>query len=311
MTRSDDAELLDLFSDHLIFERRLSRKTRDAYVEQASVLLSWCAGNGKDAALLTFSDLDAFLVWRRESFSLDERTVSKILSALRSFFSFLVKEGMRSDNPVLSIDRPKTRIYLPRTLSEDEVEEILTEFRDDGDVLMMRDYTMFELVYSSGMRISELIGLDVGSFSREESFIRVVGKRNKERVVFIGEIARRAVENYIDNVRPLLLDKRRVKENALFLNRRGGRLTRQAVHKRFHEKCSRLGIDATVHTLRHSFATHMIEHGADIRSIQEMLGHSDVKTTQIYTHLDTKELLGSYDRFASLLDLTGDKDVSE
>ncbi len=311
MTGNDDSDLLELFSDYLTFEKRLSQKTKDAYVEEASVLLSWCNEEKKDVSSLLFSDLDAFLVFRKENGNLTERTISKILSALRSFFNFLIKEGIRKDNPVLSVDRPKTRLYLPRTLSKQEVEEILDEFRDDGDVLMMRDYTIFELIYSSGMRISELISLDVDSFSREESFIRVVGKRNKERVVFIGEIASRAVINYIDFVRPLLLDKKNVKEKALFLNRRGERLTRQAVHKRFHEKVEKLGLDATVHTLRHSFATHMIENGADIRSIQEMLGHSDVKTTQIYTHLDTKELLDSYDRFASLLNLSGDDDVSK
>ena len=134
--------------------------------------------------------------------------------------------------------------------------------------------------------------------------ISVIGKRNKERIVFIGNIASTALEKYLAEIRPQLISDKNKKESALFLNRRGNRITRQAVHKRFHELAERLGLDATVHTLRHSFASHMIQNGADIRSVQEMLGHSDIKTTQIYTHLDTKTMLTQFDMFSPL----GDED---
>ena len=151
------------------------------------------------------------------------------------------------------------------------------------------------------MRISEAVALDVSSYRKDDGTISVIGKRDKERLVFIGESAQRALETYIDTVRPKLAVNTR--ETALFLNRRGGRLTRQAAHKRFHEATERLGLDATIHTLRHSFASHMIERGADIRSVQEMLGHSDVRTTQIYTHLDTSSLLSFFDKFSPLSDI--------
>ena len=148
------------------------------------------------------------------------------------------------------------------------------------------------------MRISEAVSLDVSSWKREEKAINVIGKRDKERIVFVGDMAFDAVEYYLSNVRPKLLSKKNQKEQALFLNRRGGRLTRQAAHLRFQECTSRMGLDATIHTLRHSFASHMIKNGADIRSVQEMLGHSDIKTTQIYTQLDTSTLLDAYDKFS-------------
>ena len=206
-------------------------------------------------------------------------------------------------NPASLVEKPKDGVHLPRVISEDAVDELLSSFPSD-DPLSERDYTLFELIYSSGMRISEAVALDVSSYRREERMIRVIGKRDKERLVFIGEIAADALDAYLDRIRPSLV--RDDKENALFLNRRGGRLTRQAAHKRFHEAVGRLGIDATIHTLRHSFATHMIEHGADIRSVQEMLGHSDVRTTQIYTHLDTSSILEFFDRYSPLGDEDGD-----
>ena len=151
------------------------------------------------------------------------------------------------------------------------------------------------------MRISEAVALDVSSFHPDEGTIAVIGKRDKERLVFIGDIAKEALVYYLSAIRPGLLSGHQ-NEKALFLNRRGGRLTRQAAHKRFHEAAGRLGLDATIHTLRHSFATHMLEHGADIRSVQEMLGHSDVRTTQIYTHMNTGSILAFFDRFSPLSD---------
>ena len=179
----------------------------------------------------------------------------------------------------------------------EEVDELLASFPKD-DILSFRDYALFELIYSSGMGISEAIALDVSSYRKDEGTIAVIGKRDKERLVFIGEIARDALDRYLAEIRPKLIKK--PKETALFLNRRGERITRQAAHKRFKETADRIGLDATIHTLRHSFASHMIENGADIRSVQEMLGHSDVRTTQIYTHLDTSSLLAFFDKYSPL-----------
>ena len=305
MTRINevDREIIRMYADYLLFEKRVSMKTKDAYSAEASILLSHLEKNNIDLANVTFEQLVGFMDERRKDSSLDERTLNKILSALRSFFSYIVKEGYRKDNPAILLSRPKNHEYLPKTLSKEDVEELLLSFRGEEDELMVRDYALFELIYSSGMRISEAITLDLSSFSREKSTINVVGKRNKERIVFIGRIAKNALCYYIDNVRPVLAARSRQHSEALFLGRTGSRLTRQAVHKRFHSHVLALGLDATVHTLRHSFATHMLENGADIRSLKEMLGHSDIKTTQVYTHLDTSELLNAFDSFSSIPDL--------
>ena len=244
-------------------------------------------------------EIESYLIWRRRTGKLEERTEGRILSSLRAFYLFLSSEGLSEKNPATLVEKPKESAHLPRVISEDEVDELLSSF-PSSDPLSQRDYTLFELIYSSGMRISEAVALDVSSYRRDESTIAVIGKRDKERLVFIGEIASAALDRYLEDVRPQLLKDE--KEKAMFLNRRGGRLTRQAAHKRFHEAVGKLGIDATVHTLRHSFATHMIEHGADIRSVQEMLGHSDVRTTQIYTHLDTSSILAFFDKYSPLGD---------
>ena len=295
----DSQTLLKRFDDYIIFERRLSEKTREVYSMDARSYLSFLADGGKSLEDAGVEDIEAYLVMRREEGHIEERTEGRILSSLRAFYMFLSQEGVAGKNPALLVEKPKERMHLPRVISEEEIDELLSSFPPD-DILSERDYTLFELIYSSGMRISEAVSLDVSSYRRDESTISVIGKRDKERLVFIGEIASSALDRYLAVIRPRLAKD--PKETAMFLNRRGGRLTRQAAHKRFHEAVEKLGIDATIHTLRHSFATHMIERGADIRSVQEMLGHSDVRTTQIYTHLDTSSILEFFDRYSPLGD---------
>ncbi len=291
--------LLKRFDDFIIFTRRLSEKTREVYSMDARLYLEYLDESGIRLEDAGVEEIESYLIWRRRTGKLEERTEGRILSSLRAFYLFLSSEGLSGKNPATLVEKPKESAHLPRVISEDEVDELLSSF-PSSDPLSQRDYTLFELIYSSGMRISEAVALDVSSYRRDESTIAVIGKRDKERLVFIGEIASAALDRYLEEVRPLLLKDE--KEKALFLNRRGGRLTRQAAHKRFHEAVGKLGIDATVHTLRHSFATHMIEHGADIRSVQEMLGHSDVRTTQIYTHLDTSSILAFFDKYSPLGD---------
>ena len=304
MTNSQNRLLSDDYSDYLTFERRLSENTRDVYHREVVFFLEYLEENSLELSTVGFRQIEDYISRRKDDDGLSERSVSKLLSALRSFFIYLGKERIRDDNPVLLIEKPKKREYLPKVLSEDQVNEILEEFRDDSDLLMLRDYTLFELIYSSGMRISEVINVKIGSYSPEDESIRVIGKRNKERIVFVGGIAANALNYYLENVRPRLVSKNRAAGgDYIFLGRNGKPLTRQAVHKRFHERCEKLGMDATVHTLRHSYATHMLEHGADIRSVQEMLGHSDIKTTQIYTHLDTAGMLNEFDSFDIMHDI--------
>ncbi len=291
--------LLKRFDDFIIFTRRLSEKTREVYSMDARLYLEFLDESGIRLEDAGVEEIESYLIWRRRTGKLEERTEGRILSSLRAFYLFLSSEGLSEKNPATLVEKPKESTHLPRVISEDEVDELLSSF-PSPDPLSQRDYTLFELIYSSGMRISEAVALDVSSYRRDESTIAVIGKRDKERLVFIGEIASAALDRYLEDVRPQLLKDE--KEKAMFLNRRGGRLTRQAAHKRFHEAVGKLGIDATVHTLRHSFATHMIEHGADIRSVQEMLGHSDVRTTQIYTHLDTSSILAFFDKYSPLGD---------
>ena len=296
-------EELKAFSRYIIYQRRLSENTREVYSSEAERYLLYLSFNKKDLYSTTPEDIEKYLIFRRKE-GAGERTEGRILSSLRAFYRFLISEGNTEDkNPAKLVEKPKEGIHLPRVISVEQVDELLSSFPKD-DILSLRDYTMFELIYSSGMRISEAVALDVSSYRKEEGTIAVIGKRDKERLVFIGDAARSALDVYLESVRPKLL--KNSKETALFLNRRGQRITRQAAHKRFHEATEKLGLDATIHTLRHSFASHMIERGADIRSVQEMLGHSDVRTTQIYTHLDTSSLLAFFDKFSPLSDNEND-----
>jgi integrase/recombinase XerD len=224
---------------------------------------------------------------------LSDRSVSKLLSALRSFFTYLQLQKIRIDNPVLQIPRAHQPVQLPKVASLKEVETLL-ESIDTSDVLGFRDRTMFELIYSCGLRISEACNLELTDY--QDRYLRVLGKRGKMRILPVGEVAHSFLDAYLKEVRPSLVgSKRSVK--ALFVGRRGQKLTRQAVYKRFMNYTDLTDIEAKVHTLRHSFATHLLEGGADLRSVQELLGHSDIKTTQIYTHVDTTALQDAYRRF--------------
>ena len=295
-----DKELIRSFGDTISYSFRLSEKTREVYTREAALFLTFLNRNSLKLEEVGSSDIEKYIIEREDQEGITTRTAGKVLSSLRTFFRYLKIEKIVEANPAKLVEKPKDPLVLPKTISEDEMEELMKGF--DDDILGRRDYALFELIYSSGMRISEAVGLDVSSWRREEKAISVIGKRNKERIVFVGDIAFEAVEEYLRDIRPRLLSKKNQKEPALFLNRRGGRLTRQAAHLRFQECPSRLGLEATIHPLRHSFASHMIKNGADIRSVQEMLGHSDIKTTQIYTQLDTSTLLEAYDKFSPFED---------
>ena len=297
-------EELIAFSRYIIYQRRLSEKTREVYSSEAERYLIYLTERNADPYSAKPADIEAYIIFRRGE-GAGERTEGRILSSLRAFYRFLLQEGDGDgENPAKLVEKPKERVHLPRVISAEEADRLLSSFPAD-DILSIRDWALFELIYSSGMRISEAVALDVSSYRKEERTISVIGKRDKERIVFIGDAAINALDIYLSSVRPALLLNPR--ETAFFLNRRGGRITRQAAHKRFHEAVERLGLDATIHTLRHSFASHMIENGADIRSVQEMLGHSDVRTTQIYTHLDTSSLLSFFDKYSPLSDTENDE----
>lgn len=295
--KNSDRDLINSFSDSLLYLYRLSDKTREVYCREVALFLSYLNSCGIEIENCNALTVEKYLIKRREEDKINERTSSKILSSLRTFFKFLVQHNIRENNPAKEVEKPKEGIHLPKTISEEEIEDIMSFFNEDEE-LDIRDYSLFELIYSSGMRISEAISLNVSSINFKEKSINVIGKRNKERVVFVGDRALDAIRFYLEKSRPKLLSKNNTKEKALFINRRGNRISRQAAHLRFHRVVDQLGLDATIHTLRHSFASHMLNKGADIRSVQEMLGHSDIKTTQIYTHLDTDAILKVFDEFS-------------
>ena len=304
-------DIITNYLDYLEHERRLEEKTREVYSREVASLLAYCEKNKLDISTLNLNDLESYIVYHTQG--LKSRTVSRMESSLRSFFRFLIAEKIRDDNPTLLLERPKKEDYLPHTLSEEEVDDVLSSFKnEEGDYnLSFRDYTFFEVIYSCGLRISEAINLELNSYDPNERTLRVIGKRSKERITFVGEVASQALDEYLKDVRPVLASRRKVSqdrrvkknresEDALFLGRRGQKLTRQAMHKRYHAIVNKYGITATVHTLRHSFATHLLNHGANIREVQTLLGHSDIKTTQIYTHIEKDDLLDIFDEFSPL-----------
>lgn len=292
-----DDELLKEFYRYLKYHRRLSDKTIEVYLNDALLLKEYLSGRNIPIENAALNEVEEFIKIR--TVGLTNRTKSRIISSIKAFYRFLIFNKIVETDIAKMIEKPKKEISLPKTLSEREADLLIKAFYADGEDLSIRDWALFELIYSCGLRISEAVSLDLGSIDLESYQLTVIGKRNKERISFIGEIAKKALLYYLEKVREKLV-KNNPKENALFVNRRGARLTRQAAHKRFHEITTKFGINATVHTLRHSFATHMLLSGADIRSVQEMLGHKDIKTTQLYTHLDTRDLIKEFDAFNPL-----------
>lgn len=222
-------------------------------------------------------------------------TISRNLASIRSFYQFLLQEQVVSQNPCAELESPRQEKKLPEILSVKEV-NILLDQPDASAVAGRRDKAMLEVLYATGIRVSELINLNIDDLKLDTGYLRCWGKGNKERIVPLGKEAIKAVACYLDKSRPSLAKD--LSQEALFLNQHGSRLTRQGfwkIIKKYAER-SNLGCSITPHTLRHSFATHLLENGADLRSVQEMLGHADISTTQIYTHITRNKLRGVYDK---------------
>ena len=276
------------FLDFLTVERGLSGNTVDAYRRDLERYASHLRENGiSDARAVDELGVSRFLEGlSRTEYEPGKRytasTVARTLAAVRTFHKFLVTEGDSEDNPAGGVARPKVPRNLPHPLSVGDVEALVSAPGEDGPVAL-RDRAILETLYGAGLRISELVGLDVDDVDLEEGSVRVVGKGNKERVVPFGRYAVRAVEAYLTRARPTLA--RPGSKGALFLNQRGGRLTRQGCTMILKAAAKRAGLKVRVtpHSLRHSFATHLLEGGADVRVVQELLGHASVATTQIDT----------------------------
>ena len=235
----------------------------------------------------------------REGQGVKARSQARGLVALRGFFGYLVAQGHLPRDPTARVELPRIGRPLPGTLSLDDVEALLAA-PDPRTAQGLRDRTMLEVLYATGLRVSELVGLAVGSLHLEEGFVRVVGKGQKERLVPLGDHAREHLERYLVEVRMLVTDGERAKaaREPVFLTRLGGAMTRQGFFKLIRNHAQQAGIDRTVspHTLRHAFATHLLERGLDLRSLQLMLGHADISTTEIYTHLSRARLVSIHAR---------------
>lgn len=281
MANKDRHPAIDRFLDALWMERGLSRNTLQAYGRDLAQFDQWL----QPVSLLSVDSgmIEAYLADRlghRHS----ARSTARLLSCLRGFYRYGLRESQISIDPTLNIDSPKLGRPLPKSLSERDVERLL-EAPDSDDFLELRDRAMLELLYASGLRVTELVTLQLGQVSMNQGVVRVMGKGSKERLVPTGEEALAWLRDYSERSRPLLL-RGKVSE-VLFPSRRGTAMTRQTFWYRVKLYARRADIDPTLspHTLRHAFATHLINHGADLRVVQLLLGHSDLSTTQIYTHV--------------------------
>jgi len=275
---------LERFTTALWLERGLSDNTREAYSRDVLGLNAWLLNQSRgDALTASESDVQAYLGARLSQGS-SHRSISRLLSSLRSFYQYLVREGDLSSDPTQHLDRPKPSRPLPKSLSESEVDQLL-HAPDTSVVVEHRDLAMLEVLYASGLRVSELVGLTLPQLSLNQGVVRVFGKGGKERLVPLGEAAIETVTDYLGSTRQALLRDRQ--SDVLFPSNRGKVMPRQTFWYRIKIYAKRAGIDPNLspHTLRHAFATHLINHGADLRVVQMLLGHSDLTTTQIYTHV--------------------------
>ncbi|HEX7090234.1 MAG TPA: site-specific tyrosine recombinase XerD [Longimicrobiales bacterium] len=284
------------FLDHLAFERGLSPRTLDAYGRDIERLCAFLATRGiTRPGQAGAADLRAY-VYHLKDQGLQPTSIRRNLSAVRTYFAFLLGEGLVLSDPSERLEPPRIWRRLPGVLSRAEVERLL-DAPDPADRLYWRDKALLEFAYASGVRVSELTALRLRDLALDDAFATVIGKGAKERLVPVGQSAVRAIRVYLRELRPEL-DRGRA-EGRVFLNARGGPLSRMGVWTILKKHVQRAGIRkrVTPHTLRHSFATHLLEGGADLAAVQEMLGHADISTTQIYTHVDREYLRDVHRRF--------------
>ncbi len=282
----NSTELVSGFYNDLIMVSGHSVQTAETYRISVEEFIKRCDSQNLELPQVAAKDLLYYLAWRKTSGCTD-LTVAKDISGLRAFGAYLVRFGVWKENEALLLDRPKASKRLPKVLSVEQVDTILNSI-DVEKPLGIRDRALFELIYSCGLRISEACSLLVGNLHMKERIILVHGKGDKERIVPFGDQGAFWLGRYLEEVRPFLV--KTVAVPAVFVNYQGKPISRKGVWKRFKELEAMTGVPAKVHTLRHSFATHLLSGGADLRAVQELLGHSDLATTQIYTHVCDDEL---------------------
>ena len=294
---STTAAVIDAYLTHLRVERRLAGNSVESYARDLVLLASFSAGRGVEAMTLTLADLEA-LVRDLMSEGRSPRSVARAVACFRGFYRFLVIDGRLTSSPSDDLRPPRAWTVLPRYLSVEEVDRLMTQ-PDVSTPRGMRDRALIELLYATGMRVSELVGLRPADVNLDASYLTCTGKGDKQRIVPIGDEAGEWVRRYVREARPTLLGRRT--SPRLFVNARGGGrgLTRVGFWKILKGYASSASLPATLspHQLRHSFATHLLERGADLRAIQMMLGHADLSTTQIYTHVLEQRMRTIYDQF--------------
>jgi len=285
--------LVKEYSDYLRIEKRQSPNTIEAYCRDLSRFARFFSD--KDLFDLTTNDIRGFLLSLRDE-ELSTSSIARSLSSIKSFYRYLFQDKQLKNNPAEILETPGRLRKLPNVLSISDVEKLLN-CPDTGTVIGLRDQAMLEVLYATGMRVSELVSVKGNNLDMLAGCLRTMGKGSKERIVPIGMVARKVLEDYLLNSRPVLAKGHKVEE--LFLTRRAKPMTRQGfwkILKNYVKQCN-IKTDVSPHTLRHAFATHLLDRGADLRSVQQMLGHSDISTTQIYTHVLDKRMLEVYDRF--------------
>jgi integrase/recombinase XerD len=279
---------IDRFLDAVWMERGLSPNTLAAYRADLTALERWLEGHGANLMSASRADLLGFMAARMEA-GARPRSTARQLSSFRRFYRHLLRDGTMPEDPTAQIDMPKVGRSLPRSLTEEEVEALLAA-PAVSDPLGHRDRTMLEVLYATGLRVSELVSLKLSSVNLSQGVLRIVGKGDRERLIPLGEEAVQWLQQFLQGPRVEILLERQT--DYLFPTRRGDRMTRQAfwhIIKR-HARTAGICKELSPHTLRHAFATHLLNHGADLRVVQMLLGHSDLSTTQIYTHVARERL---------------------
>lgn len=289
MSIGSDDTLIQRFIDAIWVEDGLSKNTQKAYASDLRHFMIWIADvRGSALGGANVADIQAYLASKYRQ-NASSRSMARMLSGLRKFYRYLLREGYVTHDPTLAIDSPRIGRTLPAILSESDIERLL-DAPDTQDTLGCRDKAMLEVLYATGLRVSELVYLEVNQVNLLQGVVRVVGKGSKDRLVPLGEVAEDWIRRYLTTCRGVLLGGRQTSD--LFVTMRGSAMTRQAfwyIIKRYAER-SGIHKPLSPHTLRHAFATHLLNHGADLRVVQLLLGHSDLSSTQIYTHVAQQRL---------------------
>lgn len=281
-------ETLENYRNYLKYERNYSDNTVSAYINDLNKYEEFLKKNILESDA---EDLEKYLKYIG---GMQSTTVAHKITAIKSYFNYNIKRGIVKNNPANKVSRPKLAKHLPEYLTEEEVSKLLdVEIKSPYD---FRNKTILELLYSSGIRISELVNIKTPNYDSEECLIRIMGKGSKERIIPLGDYAINIMNDYMNNYRPLINKKF---TDYIFINNRGDRISRQFIFKVIKKEALKKGIKKEIspHTLRHTFATHLLKNGADLRIIQELLGHENISTTQIYTHVTNNKLKSDYETY--------------